>query len=165
MARKLSSVTTVELTQATKSANSVKAVMRNLGLPTQGGTLLSNVRDRILENNIDVSHFQYPIHNRLGNRYADIKDALKKGLTHKTSWLKKRLIKEGLLINICYECGQNSFWNGKELVLQLHHINGERSDNRLVNLNILCPNCHTQTTTYVAKNKRKVNRTGVPELS
>lgn len=42
-------------------------------------------------------------------------------------------------------------WNNKPLVLQLDHINGVSSDNRIENLRIVCPNCHTQTITYARK--------------
>ena len=71
------------------------------------------------------------------------------------SKLKDRLIKEGFKQNICEICGQKPFHNGKELVLQLHHINGNHQDNRLENLQILCPNCHSQTDNYARRNIKK----------
>jgi hypothetical protein len=46
-------------------------------------------------------------------------------------------------------------WNNKGLVLQLDHINGVHNDNRVENLRILCPNCHSQTDTFCAKNIKK----------
>ncbi len=51
----------------------------------------------------------------------------------------------------CDICGIKD-WNGKEIVLELHHKNGVHSDNRLNNLQILCPNCHSQTNNFRAKN-------------
>ena len=54
-------------------------------------------------------------------------------------------------------CGNNGTWNGKKLVLQLDHINGNNKDQRLMNLRFLCPNCHAQTDTFCGKN---VNRKG-----
>lgn len=53
----------------------------------------------------------------------------------------------------CSLCGQDRTWNGKELVLQLDHIDGDTTNNSLTNLRVLCPNCHTQTPTYCSKNK------------
>lgn len=65
--------------------------------------------------------------------------------------LKLRLIEEGILESKCSICGLSE-WNGKEIPIELDHINGVHSDNRLINLRILCPNCHAQTDTYCAKN-------------
>jgi DNA-binding CsgD family transcriptional regulator len=65
--------------------------------------------------------------------------------------LKLRLIKEGLKESRCEQCGL-TVWNGAPLSLALHHINGDRLDNRLVNLELLCPNCHSQTDTYSGRN-------------
>jgi Zn ribbon nucleic-acid-binding protein len=67
--------------------------------------------------------------------------------------LKKKLFESGLLEEECIKCGIGPNWNGEKLTLQLDHINGINTDNRLLNLRILCPNCHTQTITYSGKNK------------
>ena len=70
------------------------------------------------------------------------------------SCLKSRLIKEGKLENICACCKIQPIWNEKPLTLQLDHINGINDDNRLENLRLLCPNCHSQTVTYAGRNKK-----------
>jgi hypothetical protein len=68
--------------------------------------------------------------------------------------LREQLYKNGLKERKCEICGLTE-WNGKEITLQLHHINGKHYDNRLENLQILCPNCHSQTDNYCNKNRKK----------
>jgi DNA-binding CsgD family transcriptional regulator len=68
--------------------------------------------------------------------------------------LKRRLITEGLIAERCGSCGIRE-WRGRALALQLHHINGDRHDNRLENLALLCPNCHSQTDTWAGRNGRR----------
>lgn len=48
----------------------------------------------------------------------------------------------------CAICHLKSIWCGKQLVLQVDHINGDHSDCRIENLRFLCPNCHSQTATW-----------------
>jgi 5-methylcytosine-specific restriction endonuclease McrA len=67
--------------------------------------------------------------------------------------VKLRLLRVGLKKNRCEECGI-SRWRDRSLSLALHHVNGDRHDNRLENLQLLCPNCHSQTPNFGSKNKR-----------
>ena len=83
-----------------------------------------------------------------------IEEILIKNSTYlSTGHLKERLLNEGLLEYKCSECGINS-WKDKPLSLQIDHKNGDSSDNRLENLCLLCPNCHSQTETYCGKKKK-----------
>ena len=72
---------------------------------------------------------------------------------YSTNKLKKRLVKEGILVYNCTSCGIGDEWNGNPIVLQLDHINGIHDDHRLENLRLLCPNCHSQTDTWCGRNK------------
>ncbi|HZO94820.1 MAG TPA: HNH endonuclease signature motif containing protein [Candidatus Baltobacteraceae bacterium] len=72
--------------------------------------------------------------------------------------VKQHLFAAGLLENVCSVCGLSE-WQGKPLVIQLDHINGVRNDHRLENLRMLCPNCHSQTDTFAARNKARRVRT------
>lgn len=73
---------------------------------------------------------------------------------YSTDLLKKKLYKANILHKKCVECGQGPTWRGKPLTLHLDHINGNPQDHRLENLRILCPMCHSQTSTYSGKNKK-----------
>lgn len=68
--------------------------------------------------------------------------------------LKLRLLQEGLLQNRCDACGLTE-WRGKPLSIQIDHVNGVGNDNRLENLRMLCPNCHSQTETFSGRNARR----------
>jgi len=68
--------------------------------------------------------------------------------------IKRRILKDKKIPYICSDCGLGNIWNDKEISLQLEHINGINDDNRLSNLTFLCPNCHSQTLTYAAKNRK-----------
>lgn len=83
-----------------------------------------------------------------------IEDIIEKSLhPHYQSYkLKKRLIEEGIKENKCEECGLKT-WLGNPLPLELHHIDGKRSNHHLSNLMLLCPNCHSQTETFRARNR------------
>ena len=71
------------------------------------------------------------------------------------SCAKQTILRDNLLEYKCALCGNTGEWNGKELVLQLDHINGVHNDHRLENLRFLCPNCHTQTETYGTKKRKE----------
>ena len=68
--------------------------------------------------------------------------------------LKRRLIALGLKEDHCEVCGISD-WRGAPLSLALHHVNGDRHDNRLENLQLLCRNCHSQTENFAGRNVRR----------
>jgi transposase-like protein len=66
--------------------------------------------------------------------------------------VKRRLLSAGLKENRCERCGIEE-WLGAPLSMALHHVNGDGQDNRLENLQMLCPNCHAQTENFAGRNR------------
>jgi hypothetical protein len=67
--------------------------------------------------------------------------------------LKTRLLSSGLKQRRCESCGLEGWW-GRPISFELHHVNGDGCDNRLENLRLLCPNCHSQTENWGGRGKR-----------
>ncbi len=72
-----------------------------------------------------------------------------------SSYVRKLLLKHKLKDYKCESCNLSNEWNGKQINLQMDHINGNRKDHRLENLRWLCPNCHSQTDTFCARNSNR----------
>lgn len=70
---------------------------------------------------------------------------------YQSNKLRKRLLSSGIKDHKCEMCGMSA-WLGAPIPLELDHINGNKHDNRLPNLRIICPNCHATTDTYRGKN-------------
>jgi hypothetical protein len=83
-----------------------------------------------------------------------LEELLVKGRRTSRGHLKARLIKAGLKEDRCERCGINEWW-GRPLSSQLHHRNGDGTDNRLFNLEFLCPICHAQTENWGGRNVRR----------
>ena len=102
-----------------------------------------------------IDHHALPI--KLIRDKIPLKDILVENSSYQSTKLKKRLVDEGIKKDCCEICGQGNTWNNKLLVLQLDHINGIHTDNRLENLRIVCPNCHTQTDTFCTRKLKQHN--------
>jgi 5-methylcytosine-specific restriction endonuclease McrA len=109
---------------------------------------------RIKEENIDISHFKQP-QSFIKPRYSYNEILTKNSIYNNTNNLKQRLVKDGLIKYECAVCKNNGKHFNKTLILQLDHINGIRNDNRLKNLRLLCPNCHSQTSTFSRRTRKK----------
>lgn len=81
------------------------------------------------------------------NSQLPLEKVLTKDSNYNRTKLKDRLVKEGIKEYKCECCGLTE-WNNKPITLQLHHLNGIHNDNRLFNLKLLCPNCHSQTENF-----------------
>jgi hypothetical protein len=126
----------------------------------QGGGAYSTLHRRIGLLALDTSHFvgQGWNVNNVGGKLRSGAIPLSTLLTADSPCtnfgrLKRRLIAGGFLRNRCSICSLGPFWNGSELVLRPDHINGNRRDNRLENLRMVCPNCDSQLPTFAGRNK------------
>ena len=88
-------------------------------------------------------------------------EIFQKGTHYSTSLLKNRLIKAGIKTFEKCECCGISEWMGKPIVIQLHHKDGDHTNNEVENIGELCPNCHSQSDSYA---KRKTNLKDIGEF-
>lgn len=136
-----------------QEANSYSDCLRALGLGTSGGSSTDILKRRISELNCNIDHFGKNQKKQSPQAKYTLDEILVENSTYANiSCLKKRLIQEGRMEYICYNCGIKD-WQNKPLSLHLDHINGKNNDHRIENLRFLCPNCHSQTETYAGRNK------------
>lgn len=144
-----------QLIEAVKTSLSIAEVCRKLGIKAVGGNY-ATIHNKINKLNLDTTHFTGKAWNQ-GLKYKvvvpakPLQEILKENILYPSYKLKLRLIKEGLKEEKCECCG-NTEWLGQPIKLELHHINGNHNDNRLENLQLLCPNCHAYTDNYRGKN-------------
>ena len=142
-----------KLQEIINSQSSYVDVLRVLGMGVNNYKTLMN---RIDKDNLDSTTLSQ---NRkkivITRKKRTIAEIAKKDTCIKSMRsFKKRLIDEGHIPFICSKCDNKGEWMGKKLVLQLEHIDGNKMNNDLSNLTFLCPNCHSQTSTFAGKNRK-----------
>lgn len=141
------------LEQLVKTSNSFSEILRKQEKAISGASV-KLLKSKLQQYNIVCNFSTSPIKTKDKKTLNEI---LVENSNYQSSKLKERLIKEGIKKDVCEICECSNEWNGKTLVLQLDHINGNHSDNRLENLRIVCPNCHSQTETFGNKRAKKHN--------
>lgn len=146
-----------QLVEAVKKSFSVRAVIKELGLIPAGGNY-AQVQQRMYVLKLDTAHFTGMRWNK-GKTYhtttrPDLETLLVIDSTIQSFKLKKRLYESGLKEPKCELCGWAEEALDGRIPVELDHINGDHYDNRLDNLRILCPNCHSLQPTHRGKNKK-----------
>jgi Zn finger protein HypA/HybF involved in hydrogenase expression len=130
-----------------------------MGIENVGGEDYKEIKQLAQELGVELK-FSYK-RNTMCDYHPRIetKDILVENSTYRNATkLKNRLIEEGLKEYRCERC-KNTEWEGEPIPLQIHHVNGVHTDNRLENIQLLCPNCHSLTDTYAGKNANRENST------
>ncbi len=150
--------TEAQFKKAVKDSTSYRQVLNKIGLIEAGGNY-EQVKKYIKEYKLDNSHFTGKAWNKgmrgIGRPIIPLKKILVKNNNFQSFKLKKRLFNEGLKSKCCEICNWAERNKDGYLPLELDHINGDRHDNRLENLRILCPNCHSLQPTHRGRNMKK----------
>ena len=130
------------LQEIVNNSNSYSEILKSLNR-SKSGASLKKLKQELQDLGI------IPVFNN--NRINNFKGKNIEDMTDSKSVLNK-IVKQGLKEYKCECCGVTE-WNGNPLRLQLHHIDGNHFNNKIENLQILCPNCHSQTDNWGCKTK------------
>lgn len=147
-----------ELRGAVKQSRSMGQVLKILNLKPAGGNY-AQLKKYIGELKLDIAHFSGKGWSKglrgIGKPRTPLEEILVKDRFFQSFKLKKRLFAVGLKPKHCEECGWAKVAETGHLPLELDHINGDHQDNRIENLRVLCPNCHSLKPTHRGRvNKR-----------
>lgn len=140
MATRYRKFTEEDLREAVADSFSMAETLRKLELSYRGGN--PGIKKLIIDMGIDIGHWNtsWPIEKSFEEVFC-------KDSTASRSLVKRQVIRKNLIPYIC-TCGNTGNWLNQILILELHHKNGNSKDNRIENLEFLCPNCHALTQTY-----------------
>lgn len=144
-----------QLKEAVAVSKSYRNVLILLGLIPAGGNY-EHVKHRVHDLALDTSHFTGMGWNK-GLVFRPVapvplETLLVKGGRVQSYKLKRKLFEAGIKTPQCELCGWGQVASDGRIPVELDHINGDHYDNRLGNLRILCPNCHSLQSTHRGKN-------------
>lgn len=157
MENKIYKLSDEQFVELLKNSSTISEVLFKLGYSVKGNSWgFAKIRQRMSDLNLDESVFKgkSPITKYGSLHKVNASDILKPNCKHARSVLRRYVIKNNLIPYRCAICGCVE-WQGRTLSLELDHINGINNDNRIENLRFLCPNCHSQTTTYGSRNQQR----------
>ena len=144
-----------ELEVAVATSRSIAEVARRIGLSLNNGQTYRRIHTLIERYRLDTSHFTGQGWSKgeaiESGAARPLDELLVTGRHYQSSSLRRRLIREGRKAPVCEGCGRTT-WLDQPIPLELDHRNGDRLDNRIENLRLLCPNCHAFTDSYRGRN-------------
>lgn len=150
-----------ELKSAAKSSTSVRQVLGKLGLKEAGGNY-AQIKKYLAYYQIDVLKFKGRGWSKglkgIGKPRYTLEQILIENSDFQSFKLKKRLFEAGIKKRKCKECGWSEKSVDGRIPLELDHVNGNSHDNRLENLRVLCPNCHSLKPTHRGLNRKNSAR-------
>jgi len=145
---KIDALTNDEFISVINNSSCYTDVLKKCGYDAYGSSQYNMIiKERMLKLGLSFKKENENYYNNKNNKSIPLNNILVKNSNYSRTHLKERLIKSGIKEYKCECCGISE-WQGKTIALELHHINGINNDNRLENLQILCPNCHSQTITF-----------------
>lgn len=149
-----------QLEEFVKNSTSINQVSIKCGYKNNSGSGLSATSEMIKKYNFNTDHF-FELNGISHNKGQFDYSRFKKGVAIKSFNMKNAL---AALKGYKCECCNNTTWNGQEIPLEVHHLDGDNLNNEIENLQLLCPNCHAQTENYRSRNSsQKQKRAEVSE--
>ena len=164
------------LTELCKTSYSLAEVLKKAGRK-QGGGSQTTLKKKIQEYNIDISHFTGQSWNKGKTKQTDdrllqlsksnekynLEEVFSKASPVTQHGLRGYVERYNLIPYVCRICNCDGHWQDGEIKLELHHIDGDNTNNELSNLEYLCPNCHALTNNYRGKNKVQEKKEEISE--
>ena len=152
--KKYEQYTKEELQKFCDESESLRDLAEKIGYNKNGGSSIKLMKEIVEKFQLNISHFNGGGRSKkLGKYRTPTEDYIKGKIKVTTHKLRLRLIAEGYFEEKCNVCG-NTEWLGEKIPLELHHKDGDKDNNSLENLEIICPNCHVFTDTYKTKNRK-----------